>query len=147
MSNTQPHPSQNGTAVTANPNGKESILEKLKKNIERTQEAKSKMGGNFLRIESGETKVLQFTGDIEPVQRSFKRKKEDGTEEQSTKTLFSYKVMDLNSQDEGVKIWEVSKSWSDSIDNLLVEGFLTLKVKRTGAGTDTNYLFSPVVSQ
>ena len=55
--------------------------------------------------------------------------------------------MDLDSQDEGVKLWQVSKSWSDSIDNLLIEGFLTLKVKRTGAGTDTNYLFSPVVTQ
>ena len=86
-----------GTAVTASPSGKESILEKLKRNIERTQEAKSKMGGNFLQIESGETKILQFTGDIEPVQRHFKRKKDDGTEEQSTKTLFSYKVMDLDS--------------------------------------------------
>jgi hypothetical protein len=49
-------------------------------------------------------------------------------------------------QDEGIKIWEVSRSWSDNIDNLLVKGFLTLEVKRTGAATDTSYLFAPVVS-
>ena len=142
MSNT----SQAGTANAAD-SAKEQIIEKIKMNIARAQETKKNMGGTFLKIESGETKVLQFTGDIEPIQRTFKRKKDDGTEEESTKTLFSYKVMDLDNQDEGLKLWQVSKSWSDSIDNLLLEGFITLKVKRTGAGTDTNYLFSPVVTQ
>ena len=135
-----------GNASVAGPT-KEQLIEKVKMNIARAQETKKNMGGSFLKIESGETKVLQFTGDIEPIQRTFKRKKDDGTEEEVQKTLFSYKVMDLDSQDEGVKLWQVSKSWSDSIDNLLIEGFLTLKVKRTGAGTDTNYLFSPVVTQ
>ena len=145
MSNTH-QAEHSGSASAAGPT-KEQIIEKVKLNIARAQETKKNMGGTFLKIESGETKVLQFTGDIEPIQRTFKRKKDDGTEEESTKTLFSYKVMDLDSQDEGVKLWQVSKSWSDSIDNLLIEGFLTLKVKRTGAGTDTNYLFSPVVTQ
>jgi hypothetical protein len=51
----------------------------------------------------------------------------------------------MNRQDEGIKVWEVSKSWSDNIDNLLVRGFPTLEVKRTGAATDTSYLFAPVV--
>lgn len=145
MSNTS-NQAEVGNASAANPT-KEQVIEKIKENIARAQEAKKNMGGSFLKFEPGETKILQFTGDIEPVQRSFKRKKEDGTEEQSTKTLFAYKVMDLDTQEEGVKIWEVSRSWSDSIDNLLVEGFLTLKVKRTGAGTDTNYLFAPVVGK
>ena len=35
-------------------------------------------------------------------------------------------------------------SWSDIIDNLLVKDFLTLKL-RIGAGTDTIYIFAPVV--
>jgi hypothetical protein len=52
----------------------------------------------------------------------------------------------MKQQDEGIKIWEVSRSWSDNIDNLLVKGFLTLEVKRTGAATDTSYLFAPVVN-
>jgi hypothetical protein len=51
----------------------------------------------------------------------------------------------MDHQDEGVKVWDLSRSWSDTIDNLLAKGFLTLEVKRTGAGTDTNYLFAPVV--
>jgi hypothetical protein len=60
--------------------------------------------------------------------------------------MHAYKVLDMKQQDEGIKIWEVSRSWSDDIDNLLVKGFLTLEVKRTGAATDTSYLFAPVVA-
>ena len=78
-------------------------------------------------------------------QRTFNRKKENGEDEKSTKTMYAYKVLDMERKDEGVKVWEVSRSWSDNIDNLLVKGFLTLEVKRTGAATDTSYLFAPVV--
>jgi hypothetical protein len=52
----------------------------------------------------------------------------------------------MRDQYKGIQVWEVSRSWSDSIDNLLVKGFLTLEVKREGAGTNTSYLFAPVVS-
>lgn len=125
---------------------KESILDKVRRNVEKLKEAKKNAGGNYLKIQSGEVKTLQFTGDMEPVQRTFKRKKENGEEEESKKVMYAYKVLDTQHQDEGIKVWEVSKSWSDNIDNLLVRGFLTLEVKRTGALTDTSYLFAPVVS-
>jgi hypothetical protein len=125
---------------------KESILDKVKRNVEKLKEAKKNAGGSFLKIQSGEVKTLQFTGDMEPVQRTFKRKKETGEEEQSKKIMYTYKVLDMEHQDEGIKVWEVSRSWSDNIDNLLVKGFLTLEVKRTGAATDTSYLFAPVVN-
>jgi hypothetical protein len=125
---------------------KESILDKVKRNVEKLKEAKKNAGGSFLKIQSGEVKTLQFTGDMEPVQRTFKRKKENGEEEENKKIMYAYKVLDMQRQDEGIKVWEVSKSWSDNIDNLLVKGFLTLEVKRTGAGTDTSYLLAPIVS-
>jgi len=60
--------------------------------------------------------------------------------------MYAYKVLDIKNQDKGIQVWEVSRSWSDSIDNLLVNGFLTLEVKREGAGTNTSYLFAPVVN-
>jgi hypothetical protein len=125
---------------------KESLLDKVRRNVEKLKEAKKNAGGSFLKIQPGEVKTLQFTGDMEPVQRTFKRKKENGEEEESKKIMYAYKVLDMQHQDEGIKVWEVSKSWSDNIDNLLVKGFLTLEVKRTGAATDTSYLFAPVVS-
>jgi hypothetical protein len=55
-------------------------------------------------------------------------------------------VMDMGNQDAGIITWEVSRQWSDSIDNLRVKGFLTLEVERKGSGTDTSYLFSPAVA-
>ena len=131
----------------AKPNETEIAIMKARQNIDRLKDAKKNMGGSFLKIAADETKILRFTGEIDAVQRSFTRKKEDGTDDTSTKTMFAYKVLDITtpeSSDEGIKTWEVSKTWSDSIDNLLTEGWLTIKVKRTGAGTNTNYLFSPV---
>ena len=116
--------------------------------MEKLKEAKKNAEGSFLRFQSGDVKVLHFTGDIEPVQRSFKRKNDKGEEEVSApKTMYAYKVLESQHQNEGIKVWEVSRSWSDNIDNLLIKGFLTLEVKRTGAGTDTSYLFAPIVSQ
>ena len=113
---------------------KQSILERVRRNIAILNEAKKNSGGNFMKIQSGETKILQFTGDMEPVQRTFKRKNEQtGKEEESTKTMYSYKVLDMKKQEEGIKAWEVSRTWSDNINNLLDKEFLTLEVKRTGA--------------
>jgi hypothetical protein len=102
--------------------------------------------GGEVSYQSGEAKTLEFTGDMEPVQRTFKRKKENGEEEENKKIMYAYKALDMQHQDEGIKVWEVSKSWSDNIDNLLIKGFLTLEVKRSGAATNTSYLFAPVVS-
>jgi hypothetical protein len=60
--------------------------------------------------QSGEAKTFEFTGDMEPVQRTFKRKKENGEEEENKKIMYEYKVLDMQHQDEGIKVWEVSKS-------------------------------------
>jgi hypothetical protein len=136
---------ENGNA-SIEASAKESILEKVRRNVEKLKEAKKNTSSGFLKFQPGETKVLNFTGDFEPVQRSFKRKNAVGAEEETTKTMYGYKVMDMGNQDAGIITWEVSRQWSDSIDNLLVKGFLTLEVERKGSGTDTSYLFSPAVA-
>ena len=76
-------------------NEKESILDKVKRNVEKLKEAKKNTGGSFLKIQPGEVKTLQFTGDMEPVQRTFKRKKENGEEEEIKKIMYAYKVLDM----------------------------------------------------
>jgi hypothetical protein len=124
-------------------------LEKLRANLAKLKEVKKEQSTGFVKIQPGETKILEFTGDVEAVQKTFKRKNEKtGLEEDSApKTLFAYKVIDTNNRDAGVQTWEISRQWSDTADNLLQKGFLTLEIKRTGASmNDTHYLISPVVS-
>ena len=119
-------------------------LAKLRENLAKLKEAKKEQSTGFLKISSGETKILEFTGDMEPVQRTFKRKNEKtGEEEASSKIMYAYKVIDLNNQDAGIVTWEISRSWSDNVDNLLSKEFTTLEIKRTGSSTDTTYLMAP----
>ena len=54
---------------------KQSILEKVRRNIAILNEAKKNSGGNFMKIQSGETKILQFTGDMEPLYRERSRER------------------------------------------------------------------------
>ena len=70
--------------------------------MEKLREVKKNSGGGFLKLQSGEVKILQFTGEMEPVQRTFNRKKENGEEEKSTKTMYAYKVADMERQDLGM---------------------------------------------
>jgi len=63
-------------------NDKVSILEKVRRNVEKLKEAKKSISSGVLKLQAGETKILQFTGDMEPVQRTFKRKNEKGIEEE-----------------------------------------------------------------
>jgi hypothetical protein len=140
----------NNSKTNANENeskkDQERVLARVIQNVEKLWEVKKNSSSGFIKFQPGEVKILQFTGDMEPVQRTFTKKREDGKEEATKKIMYAYKVLDMEHQDEGIQVWEVSRSWSDSIDNLLVKGFLTLEVKRVGAGTDTSYLFAPVVS-
>lgn len=131
---------QNATASA------QETLEKIRSNVARVQDEKRRMSSGFVKIEAGETKILQFTGDIDVVENTFTKKNDDGTEEQMTKKRFAYTVLDMStaeSQEAGFTKWTVSKQWSDMIDNFLLEQFLTLKVKREGAGTSTKYFMSP----
>jgi hypothetical protein len=140
-----------GTTVSASASSKtglthEEKLAMVKRNIEKLKESKKNTSATFFKIQDNEIKIVEFTGEIEPVQRTFTRKNEKGEDVVTTKIMYAYKLMDLERQDEGMKVWEVSKSWSDMIDNLLGKGFFTLEVKRQGSGTNTSYFFSPVVS-
>ena len=101
-----------------------------------------------MKIQPGDTKTLEFTGDMEAYRRHSKERIEKtGLEgESAPKTLYAYKVIDVQNRDAGVQTWEISRQWSDTADNLLAKGFLTLEIKRTGSSiSDTNYLISPGV--
>jgi hypothetical protein len=136
--------SQSGIAQGENVRQNLSAYEKARQNIAKMQEAKNNISSGYFNLKAGEQKVLQFTGDIEPTETEFKRTNSDGTEQTQRKTRFSYKIMDLDAQDKGVQVWTISKRWSDMVDALLMEGFLTLKVRRIGSGKETNYSITPI---
>ena len=68
------------STIMTNANENENALAKVKANVEKLKEIKKNAEGNFLKFQSGDVKILHFTGDIEPVQRSFKRKNDKGEE-------------------------------------------------------------------
>jgi len=131
------------------------LAAKIQRNLELMKEARnSEASGEFFKMQSGQKTVLQFTGDFSPELREFPEKDStgnvvkdrDGNPKIVKKIRYEYKVIDLNNQDKGIQTWAVSKSVSMSIESLLAEGFLTLKVSREGADMGTKYFFVPVGS-
>ena len=55
-------------------------------------------------------------------------------------------LLQLNNQEAGIRPWDLSKRWSQSVDYHLKQGHHVLKVERIGAGMKTNYYFTPVDS-
>lgn len=109
--------------------------ENLRKNEEqRRRQAK------WFNLQPGEKATLEFLPDFGPVFKDFDN---DGIAE----TLrYEYKVIHLENKEDGVKPWDLSKSWSESIDYLLKQGHRILRVERVGAGMKTRYMFSPVAT-
>ena len=129
------------------------LAAKIQRNLELMKQARnSEASGEFFKMQSGHKTVLQFTGDFSPELREFPEKDangnvikdKDGNPKIVKKIRYEYKVIDLNNQDKGVQTWAVSKNTSMSIESLLAEGFLTLKVSREGADMGTKYFFVPV---
>src|SRR5215203_83376 len=129
------------------------LAAKIQRNLEAMKEARnSEASGEFFKMQSGQKTVLQFTGDFSPELREFPEKDStgnvvkdrDGNPKIVKKIRYEYKVIDLNNQDKGIQTWAVSKSVSMSIESLLAEGFLTLKVSREGSDMGTKYFFVPV---
>jgi hypothetical protein len=129
------------------------LAAKIQRNLELMKQARnSETSGEFFKMQSGQKTVLQFTGDFSPELREFPEKDaagnvikdRDGNPKVVKKISYEYKVIDLNNQDKGVQTWAVSKNTSMSIESLLAEGFLTLKVSREGADMGTKYFFVPV---
>lgn len=101
----------------------------IQRNIEARQQS-----SKFVKLQPGEKKVLQFVPEkTEQVQAEFNGKKS---------LHFRYTVMEEGSDQE--KYFEVSKRASEDIDNCLIEGYIRLKITRSGSGVDTRYLPVPV---
>lgn len=119
----------------------EDIMNQIRLNAEKNQESR-KNDSKFLAIQAGEKLTLEFTGNFGPVQQTFKDPKSG---EDKSVIRYSYDVVVLERKEEGIKTWNISKKWSNVVDNYLSEGFLTLRVQRDGSSmNDTNYLFIPV---
>ena len=131
------------------------LAAKIQRNLEAMKQARnSEASGEFFKMQSGQKTTLQFTGDFSPELREFPEKDaagnvikdRDGNPKTVKKIRYEYKVIDLNNQDKGIQTWAVSKNTSMSIESLLAEGFLILKVSREGADMGTKYFFVPVGS-
>jgi hypothetical protein len=92
--------------------------------------------GRFIKLQSGETRTLQFNPN--KVQLT-----EDEFEGKRFKRVH-YAVLDPKMALEGEKILPMSLTNSISINALLKKGLNLLEVKRIGADRNTKYTFAPV---
>jgi len=101
----------------------------IQRNIEARQQS-----SKFVKMQPGEKKVLLFVPEkTEQVEADFNGKKS---------LRFRYTVIEEGSDQE--KYFEVSKTSSEKIDALLIEGHIRLKISRSGLGIATRYDPVPV---
>jgi hypothetical protein len=106
---------------------------KAKEILQRNAELRQK-DNKFIKLQSGEKKILQFFPEkIEQVEAEFNGKKS---------MRFRYTVIEegRGNQEEYL---EVGKRTSEGIDSFLMEGTTKLKIQRFGSGTDTRYHVIP----
>ncbi len=94
--------------------------------------------GRFIKLQSGETKTLQFDPGPDKVKIA-----EDEFEGKKFKRVH-YTVRDSKMEMEGEKILPMSLTNAVSINALLRKGLNLLEVKRTGSDRNTKYTFAPV---
>jgi hypothetical protein len=104
----------------------------------RRNEVQRKKDSQWFSMDPGDKTVLKFLPDFGPTWKDFDN---DGKAE---KLVYEYKIIDLNNQEAGIRPWDLSKRWSQSVDYHLKQGHYVLKVERIGAGMKTNYYFTPV---
>jgi hypothetical protein len=110
------------------------LTEKAKENLRRNEESRKKES-KYLRLEPGERAVRHFDPEkMEPVEVEFDGKKS---------TRYQYIVTDPNEPEQPEKYFTLSKRNSAQVDILLSEGHSIIKIHRTGAGKDTQYMFTP----
>jgi hypothetical protein len=103
----------------------------IQRNIEARQQ-----DNKFVKLQPGEKKVLLFVPEkTEQVQAEFNGKKS---------LRFRYTVIEDGSSGDQEKYFEVSKTSSEKIDSLLIEGHTRLKISRSGLGIATRYDPVPV---
>jgi ABC-type transporter Mla subunit MlaD len=105
---------------------------KAKEILQRNAELRQK-DNKFIKLQSGEKKILQFFPEkIEQVEAEFNGKKS---------MRFRYTVIEGSGNQE--KYLEVGKRTSEEIDSFLMEGASKLKIQRFGSGMDTRYHVIP----
>lgn len=92
----------------------------------------------YFTLEPGETADLEIIEIKGPVEKDF-----DGDKKPDT-IRYEYKIQDLNNLDSGVKIWGLSKTWSEALDFILSQGNKAVRVSRKGSGMQTKYYFSVI---
>jgi hypothetical protein len=107
---------------------------KAKENLQRNAELRQR-DNKFIKLQSGEKKVLQFFPEkIAQVEAEFNGKKS---------MRFRYTVVEESSGNNQEKYLQVGKRTSEEIDSFLMEGTTKLKVQRFGSGIDTRYHVIP----
>jgi hypothetical protein len=102
---------------------------KAKEILQRNAELRQK-DKKFIKLQSGEKKILQFSPE---------KKEQVEAEINGKKNMrFRYTVIEEGGGNQE-KYLEVGKRTSEDIDSFLAEGATKLKVQRFGSGTDTRY--------
>ena len=108
-------------------------------NLNEIEQVLSK-SNQYVRIESGESKVLHFVlgRKIEEVEKPYNG---------NLIKRISFIVIEAESNDSSEKIFEVGKRSARLIIAKLKEGYRVLKVERMGSGKDTLYVPTPYTTQ
>jgi hypothetical protein len=115
-------------------NGNISVSEQIETVFQQIEEERQKQG-RFIKLQSGETRTLQFNPN--KVQLT-----EDEFEGKKFKRVH-YAVIDPKMALEGEKTLPMSLTNAISINALLKKGLNLLEVKRIGADRNTKYTFAP----
>lgn len=111
-----------------------SISDEARKKMDQIESESQKQSG-FIKLQSGETKTIQFNPEkFEIVEDEFQGKK--------TRRVY-YSVIDPSMAMEGEKKLPMSLTNSTHINELLKKGFNLLEIKRIGSDRNTKYIFTP----
>jgi hypothetical protein len=92
----------------------------------------------FFSLEAGETADVEVIEIVGPVGKDFDHDDKPDT------IQYEYKVQDLNDLNGGIRIWDLSKSWSEALDFQLSQGNRAIRASRKGSGMQTKYYFSAI---
>lgn len=120
------------------------LLEKKKQ-----REEDKKKSSNFIKFDDGETKVLDFIHEMPRDEMVSYGKNKDGTPKEP-RPAYIFRAKELFDKDRNewseVREWTCAHQWGDTVIDMFLEKFFTLKITRKGSGVgDTNYSIVPYV--